>query len=137
VTPPPSAESVGRVAEDQVQQGNVELKDSLQESGIIVWLSATFFAVVAITALFGIVIYLFIRWRHTGQRMVPSLPQKDSEGAVGLREPSESITMDRSVVDNVARLAKLYAMCTPSEKEFQRLKELISHSIADSQEARI
>ena len=65
-----SAEPVGPVAEEQVQQDNVELKDSLPESGMA-WSSATFFvAVIAIAALLGIVIYLFIRWRYTGQRTV-------------------------------------------------------------------
>ena len=63
------AESVGPIAE-QVQQGNVELKDSLPESGMA-WSSATFLvAVIAIAALLGIVVYLFIRWRNTGQRTV-------------------------------------------------------------------
>ena len=45
-----------------------------------------------------------------------------------LIEPSELSTTDSSAVENVAQLAKLYAMGTPSEKEFQRLKGLISHS---------
>ena len=43
-------------------------------------------------------------------------------------ELSELSTTDSSAVENVAQLAKLYAMGTPSEKEFQRLKWLISHS---------
>jgi hypothetical protein len=33
----------------------------------------------------------------------------------------------------MAQLAKLYAMGKPSEKEFQRLKVLISRSLRDSQ----
>lgn len=41
---------------------------------------------------------------------------------------SESST-DSSVVENVAQLAKLYAMGTPSEKEFQRIKGLIPQSL--------
>ena len=45
-----------------------------------------------------------------------------------LIEASELSTTDSSAVENVAQLAKLYAMGTPSEKEFQRLKGLISHS---------
>ena len=45
-----------------------------------------------------------------------------------LIEASELSTTDSSAVENVAQLAKLYAMGTPSEKEFQRLKWLISHS---------
>ena len=68
VTLSSSAESVGRVAEEQAQQGNVEPKDSLPESRVA-WSSAAFLvAVIAIAALLGIVIYLFIRWRDTGQR---------------------------------------------------------------------
>jgi hypothetical protein len=59
---------------------------------------------------------------------------QNSAYSSALFEPSGSSTTDRGVIDNVAQLAKLYAICTPSEKEFQRLKELISHSIADSQE---
>ena len=191
VTLPSSAETVGRVAEEQAtQQGNVEPKDSLPESRVA-WSSAAFLvAVIAIAALLGIVIYLFIRWRNTGQRTVsasatPSpIPNKNLEGGeekaplettIGetgevvmpladklpdqkgqgaaisisqnsaysskieltneevlpdtvLIEPSELSTTDSSAVENVAQLAKLYAMGTPSEKEFQRLKGLISHS---------
>jgi hypothetical protein len=190
VTLPSSAETVGRVAEEQAQQGNVEPKDSLPESRVA-WSSAAFLvAVIAIAALLGIVIYLFIKWRNTGQRTVsasatPSpIPNKNLEGGekkvplettIGetgevvmpladklpdqkgqgaaisisqnsahsskvestneevlpdtvLIEPSELSTTDSSAVENVAQLAKLYAMGTPSEKEFQRLKGLISHS---------
>jgi hypothetical protein len=190
VTLSSSAESVGRVAEEQAQQGNVEPKDSLPESRVA-WSSAAFLvAVIAIAALLGIVIYLFIRWRNTGQRTVfasatPSpIPNKNLEGGeekaslettIGetgevvmpladtlpdqkgqgaaisisqnsaysskiestneevlpdtvLIEASELSTTDSSAVENVAQLAKLYAMGTPSEKEFQRLKGLISHS---------
>ena len=86
VTLPSSAESVGRVAEERAQQGNVEPKDSLPESRVA-WSSAAFLvAVIAIAALLGIVIYLFIRWRDTGQRTVsasatPSpIPNKNLEG---------------------------------------------------------
>jgi hypothetical protein len=86
VTLSSSAESVGRVAEEQAQQGNVEPKDSLPESRVA-WSSAAFLvAVIAIAALLGIVIYLFIRWRNTGQRTVfasatPSpIPNKNLEG---------------------------------------------------------
>ena len=50
-----------------------------------------------------------------------------------LIESSELSTTDSSAVENVAQLAKLYAMGTPSEKEFQRLKGLISQSLGDSQ----
>jgi hypothetical protein len=191
VTLSSSAETVGRVAEEQAtQQGNVEPKDSLPE-GRVAWSSAAFLvAVIAIAALLGIVIYLFIRWRNTGQRTVsasatPSpIPNKNLEGGeekaplettIGetgevvmpladkppdqkgqgaaisisqnsaysskvestneevlpdtvLIEPTELSTTDSSAVENVAQLAKLYAMGTPSEKEFQRLKGLISHS---------
>ena len=190
VTLSSSAELVGRVAEEQAQQGNVEPKDSLPESRVA-WSSAAFLvAVIAIAALLGIVIYLFIRWRDTGQRTVSAsatpgpIPNKNLEGeeekapletTIGktgevvmpladtlpdqkgqgaaisisqnsaysskikstneevlpdtvLIEASELSTTDSSAVENVAQLAKLYAMGTPSEKEFQRLKGLISHS---------
>jgi hypothetical protein len=193
-----SAESVGRVAEEHARQGNVEPKDSLPESRVA-WSSAAFLvAVIAIAALLGIVIYLFIRWRNTGQRTVSasatpsSIPNKNLEGGeekaplettIGktgevvmpladklpdqkgqgeaisisqnsassskiestneevlpdtvLIEPSELSTTDSSAVENVAQLAKLYAMGTPSEKEFQRLKGLISHSYTNSQAPR-
>jgi hypothetical protein len=196
-----SAEPVGPVAEEQVQQDNVELKDSLPESGMA-WSSATFFvAVIAIAALLGIVVYLFIRWRNTGQRTVAvsavthHVSEKNSEGGAG-KAPSETtigkasevvmpisfaladkmiqpdengqsatISMsqnsgcssetestneeilpdtvlsesspDSSVVAKVAQLAKLCAMGTPSEKEFQRIKGLISQSLGDSQEPKL
>ena len=94
-TLPSSAESVGPVAEEQVQQGNVELKDSLPKSGMA-WSSAAFLvAVIAIAVLLGIVIYLFIRWRNTGQRTVAvsaatdHVPEKNSEGGAG-KAPSET-----------------------------------------------
>jgi hypothetical protein len=185
VTLSSSAESVGRVAEEQAQQGNVEPKDSLPESRVA-WSSAAFLVAIAIAALLGIVAYLFIRWRNTGQRAVSAsatlstknlkveerlhwrptigetgevvmpladtLPDQKGEGAAisiiqnsaysskiestneevlpdtVLIEPSELSTTDSSAVENVAQLAKRYAMGTPSEKEFQRLKGLISHS---------
>jgi hypothetical protein len=38
---------------------------------------------------------------------------------------SEVSTTDGSALENVAQLAKLYALGIPSEKEFQLLKELI------------
>jgi hypothetical protein len=64
----PAEESVGRLAIEQVQQGDLEPKNGVQ-SGITEWLSAAFlFALVAIATLLGIVVYLFIRWRNTGQR---------------------------------------------------------------------
>jgi hypothetical protein len=44
---------------------------------------------------------------------------------------------DSSVVANVAELAKLCAMGTPSEKEFQRIKGLISQSLGDFQEPKL
>ena len=193
VSLPSSAESVGPV----VQQGNVELKDSLPERGMMPWSSAAFLvAVVAIAMLLGIVIYLFIRWRSPRHRSVAvsaatdHLPERNSEDATGkaltetiigktnevvmptnlaladnmiqvpdengqsatismsensacsskiestneeilpdtvLIEPSELSTTNNIAVENVAQLAKRYAMGTPSEKEFQRLKGLISH----------
>jgi hypothetical protein len=132
--------------------------------------------------LLGAVIYLFIRWRSTGQRAVAvSLPEKNSEvgiekgpedspletpigksdlvrplidrmvpdqseqgAATSMRRVSaygsnlestsevrpntvsiENSAADGSAVEDVARLAKLYAMGTPSEQEFQLLKNLI------------
>ena len=42
-----------------------------------------------------------------------------------------------SVVENVAQLAKLYAIGTPSEKEFQRIKRSIFQSLGDSQEPKL
>jgi hypothetical protein len=44
---------------------------------------------------------------------------------------------DSSVVENVAQLAKLYAIGTPSEKEFQRIKGPIPQSLGDSQEPKL
>jgi hypothetical protein len=188
VTLSSSAESAGRVAEEQAQQGNVEPKDSLPESRVARSSAAFLVAVIAIAALLGIVIYLFIRWRNTGQRTVSAsatspIPNKNLEGGeekaplettigetgevmplaeklpdqkgqgaaisisqnsacsskiestneevfpdIVVIELSELSTTDSSAVENVAQLAKLYAMGTPSEKEFQRLKGLISHS---------
>jgi hypothetical protein len=81
-TPTSSAESVGRVAEEQGQQGTFELKDGRPENGTMVWPSAAFlFALVALTAMLGTVIYLFIRWRNTGQGTVAvALPEMNTEG---------------------------------------------------------
>jgi hypothetical protein len=189
VTSPSSADSVGQVAKDQMQQSTVELKDSLPESGLMGWLSKAFLvAVIAMTVLLGTVVYLFIRWRSTGQRAVAlSLSEKNSEGEVGkallettvgktgevvvplahkmiqlpdqTRQGANSVYSSKAVptneevlpdtvsiqtsglsatgssaVENVAQLAKLYAMGTPSEKEFQLLKELIPQSLGDPQE---
>jgi hypothetical protein len=189
VTSPSSADSVGQVAKDQMQQSTVELKDSLPESGLMGWLSKAFLvAVIAMTVLLGTVVYLFIRWRSTGQRAVAlSLSEKNSEGEVGkallettvgktgevvvplahkiiqlpdqTRQGANSVYSSKTVptneevlpdtvsiqtsglsatgssaVENVAQLAKLYAMGTPSEKEFQLLKELIPQSLGDPQE---
>jgi hypothetical protein len=78
-----------------VQHGNVELKDSLPESGIAWSSAASLVAVIAIAALLGIVIYLFTRWRDTGQRTVAvsaatdHVPEKNSEGGAG-KAPSET-----------------------------------------------
>jgi hypothetical protein len=81
-TPPSSEKTVGQLAEEQVKQGDVEPKNGVQ-SGKMEWLSAAFlFALVAIATLLGIVVYLFIRWRNTGQRTATvSLAGKNSEGA--------------------------------------------------------
>ena len=43
------------------------------------------------------------------------------------------LSTDSSVVAKVAQLAKLCAMGTPSEKEFQRIKGLISQSLGESE----
>jgi hypothetical protein len=185
VATPSSAESV---AEEQVDQGSsVELKDNLPESGVLGWLSKAFpVAVIAIAALLGIVISLFIGWRRTGQRTVAvSLPGNNSEGGVE-RAPLETAigagevvmpladkmiqlpdqtwqgaaismsqnsaysnkiestneevhpdlsTTDSNAVENVAQLAKLYAMGTPTGKELQRLRALVSQSLGDSSES--
>ena len=50
-----------------------------------------------------------------------------------LIKASELSAADSSDVSKVAQLAKLYAMGTPSEKEFHRLKGLISQSLRNSQ----
>jgi hypothetical protein len=187
VTLPSSAEPVGRVAEEQVQQGNVE-PDSLQQ-GSRGWSSQAFLIVVMATAaLLGLVVHLFMRRRRTvsasatpspipknlegGEQKAPlettigktgevvmpvadkltQLPDQTGQGAAiptsqnsaysskiestneevlpdtVLIEPSELSTTNNIAVENVAQLAKLYAMGTPSEKEFQRLKGLLSHS---------
>jgi hypothetical protein len=185
-TPPPPAESVERIAEEQVQQGTLELKD---ERPIVVWLSAALLCTLAaLTALLGTVIYLFIRWRNAGQSTVAvSLPRMNSEvgiegpletpigknelvmpladrmipdqigqgTATSMRQNSdytrnvettsevalpntvsiESSAMDSSAVENVAQLAKLYAMGTPSEQEFQLLKNLITQG--DFQQSKV
>jgi hypothetical protein len=191
-TLPSSAESDVRVAEEHVQQGNVEPKNSLQENRTG-WSSRAFLiAIMATAMLLGIVIHLFMRRRSIGQRTVEAnlIPNKNSEGGEGeapsettignpsevampiglpladeliqlpdeagqraaismnhkimstneevlsdavLIEPSELSTTNSSDVENVARLAKLYAMGTPSEKEFQRLRGLISQSLRNSQ----
>src|SRR5213076_2860465 len=60
----PSEQTVGRVAEELVQQVNLEPKSSVRERGIKESQSAAFlFAVAAIAALFGIVMNLFVKWR--------------------------------------------------------------------------
>jgi hypothetical protein len=197
-TLPSSAESDVRVAEEHVQQGNVEPKNSLQENRTG-WSSQAFLiAIMATAVLLAIVIHLFMRRRSIGQRTAEAnlIPNKNSEGGEGeapsettignpsevampiglpladeliqlpdetgqraaismnqnsgysskimstneevlpdavLIEPSELSTTNSSAVENVARLAKFYAMGTPSEKEFQRLRGLISQSLRNSQ----
>jgi hypothetical protein len=94
---PSSAETVGRVAEEQVQQGNVELKDGFPESGMAWSLSTFLVAVIASAVLLGIAIYLFIRWRNTGQRTVAVsaatdlVPEKNLEGEAGKAPPETTI----------------------------------------------
>jgi hypothetical protein len=82
VTLPPSEKTVRQVEEEQMR-GDVEPKNSFTERRIMEWLSAAFlFALVAIATLVCVVIYVFIRWRTTGQGMVAvSLPEKNSDGA--------------------------------------------------------
>ena len=191
------AESVARVAEERVQQGNGQLKDSLQESNMG-WSSAAFLvAVMAVALLLGLVVHLFMRWRRTLPiTATTNMPNKNLEGEEGkapsettigktsevvmpisptladrmiqlpdetgqsaaismsqnsarsnkiettneevlphtvLRKASELSAPDSSDVSKVAQLAKLYAMGTPSEKEFHRLKGLISQSLRNSQ----
>jgi len=192
VAPLSSARPVGRFVEDQVQQGNVALNDSIPQSPIMGWLSKAFLvAVIAMVVLLGIVMYLFIRWRNTEPRTVAvsetAIPEKNLEGgeetapldtiigktdevvkpvadeliqlpdqtgpgaAISARQNSfhsskveptgeemlsgtasiesfEVSTINGSAVESVAQLARLYAMGAPSEKEFQRLRELVSHS---------
>ena len=122
----------------------------------MVMLSAAFLvAVTAIAVLRCIVIYWLVRWRNPGQRAVfvsaamIQLPDENGQhAAISMSENSacsskiestdeenlpdtilsESST-DGSVVENVAQLAKLYAMGTPSEKEFLRIKGLIPQSL--------
>ena len=68
------------------------------------WSSAAFLvAVIAIAALLGIVIYLFIRWRNTGQRTVAvsaapdPVPDKNLEGGEE-KAPSETTIGETSEV---------------------------------------
>jgi hypothetical protein len=196
VTLPSSEKTVRRVAEEKMQ-GDVEPKNSVPERGIMGTLSAAFqFALVAIATLACVVIYLFIRWRTTGQRTVAvSLPEKNSDGAgntpvettigaareavktladktiqqpnqtgepagtsmtqdsaesssiqatrdevfpeIASIEGSESSFIGSTAVENVAQLAELCARGTPSEKDFQRIKGLISQSIGSAQERKV
>jgi hypothetical protein len=80
VTLPSSAEPVGRVAEEQVQQGNVE-PDSSQQ-GSRGWSSQAFLIVVMATAaLLGLVVHLFMRRRRTvSPSATPSPIPKNLEG---------------------------------------------------------
>ena len=125
---------MGGLPQNRRSKAMLNRKIVFQKAGVA-WSSAAFFvAVIAIAALLGIVIYLFIRWRNTGQRTVsasatPSpIPNKNLEGVEEKAPLETTIGETGEVVENVAQLAKRYAMGTPSEKEFQRLKGLISHS---------
>jgi hypothetical protein len=170
----PSSEKTVGDAEEQVEQGNVELNKGRPERGILGWPGAFLFVVTALTAFLGIVISLFIRWRNTMQRTVAvSLPEKNSEESgdtplettiaeaakvvtgegpatlmsqdstnisdirptygevfpeIASIEGSESNSTGNTAVENVAQLAELCAKGTPSEKDFQGIKGLISES---------
>jgi hypothetical protein len=93
---PPSSEKSGQVAEEQMQQGNVEPKNGVQR-GNMEWLSAAFlFALVSIAVLLGIVLCLFIGWHSTGRgTYAVSLPENDSPVA---NTPSETTIGDGSKV---------------------------------------
>ena len=89
-TLPSPAESDVRVAEEHVQQGNVEPKNSLQENRTG-WSSQAFLiAIMATAVLLGIVIHLFRR-RSIEQRTAEAnlIPNKNSEGGEG-KAPSET-----------------------------------------------
>jgi hypothetical protein len=60
-------------------------------------------------------------------RKVESTSEEMLSGTASI-ETFEVSTSDGSAVESVAQLARLYAMGAPSEKEFQRLRELVSHS---------
>jgi hypothetical protein len=65
----PSEQSVGRVAEELIQQVNLEPRNGVTERGIRESQPAAFlFAVAAIATLFVIVNYLFVKWRNTIRR---------------------------------------------------------------------
>jgi hypothetical protein len=90
-TLPSPAESDVRVAEEHVQRGNVEPKNSLQENRTG-WSSQAFLiAIMATAVLLGIVIHLFMRRRSIGQRRAEAnlIPNKNSEGEEG-EAPSET-----------------------------------------------
>jgi len=99
-----------------VQQGNVELKDSLPERGMMPWSSAAFLvAVVAIAMLLGIVVYLFIRWRNPRHRSVvvsaakDHLPERNTEDGTGkaLTETTTGKTNEVVVPINLALADKM------------------------------
>ena len=99
-----------------VQQGNVELKDSLTERGMMPWSSAAFLvAVVAIAMLLGIVVYLFIRWRNPRHRSVvvsaakDHLPERNTEDGTGkaLTETTTGKTNEVVVPINLALADKM------------------------------
>jgi hypothetical protein len=199
VTLPSPEKTAGQVAEEQMQQGDVEPKNSVPERGTMGWPSALLFALLTIATLVGIVRYLFIRWRTTGQRTVAvSIPEKNFDGAgstssettIGaageavkpladkmIQQATQtgdavrtSMTQDsaesssiqpthdegfpeiasiegskssstgntgNTAVENVAQLAELCAKGMPSEKDFQRIKGLISQSVGSAQEQKV
>ena len=57
--------------------------------------------------------------------------------AIAPFEGSESSFIDNTAVENVAQLAELCAKGTPSEKDFQRIKGLISQSMGNAQERKV
>ena len=98
------AESIGRVAGEE---GTLELTDGRSESGTMERLSAAFlFGLLALSAMLGLVIYLFIRWRNIGEGSVAVPPlEMNTEGTASTPlEPTLGLTSEvvRPSVDKMA-----------------------------------